>query len=104
MDENYANRLNWFRQFKEKIKGSTKTLVIGIDVAKDSHIQLRFLRFEQSGATGRRAATTFPRNAPLNNAATLGRSVKVLINDSKVADSVSFWVFELCCFSLSALT
>ena len=44
------------------------------DVAKDSHIQLRFLRFEQSGATGRRAATTFPRNAPLNNAATLGRS------------------------------
>jgi transposase len=37
MDESYANRLNWFRQFKEKIKGSTKTLVIGIDVAKDSH-------------------------------------------------------------------
>ena len=40
------------------------------DVAKDSHIQLRFLRFEQSGATGRRAATTFPRNAPLQHAAT----------------------------------
>jgi transposase len=37
MDADYANRLRWFRQFKERIQGCSKTLIIGIDVAKDKH-------------------------------------------------------------------
>jgi transposase len=37
MDVDYANRLQWFRQFKERIQGSSQTLIIGIDVAKDKH-------------------------------------------------------------------
>jgi transposase len=37
MDVDYANRLRWFRQFKDRIQGSSKTLVIGIDIAKDKH-------------------------------------------------------------------
>ena len=37
MDENYATRLSWFRQFKEHINASTSTLIIGIDIGKDTH-------------------------------------------------------------------
>ena len=37
MDANYANRLQWFRQFKEHINASTSTLVVGIDIGKDTH-------------------------------------------------------------------
>jgi transposase len=37
MDANYANRLQWFRQFKDTIRASQKTLVVGIDIAKDRH-------------------------------------------------------------------
>ena len=37
MDVDYANRLQWFRQFKDRIQGCSKTLIIGIDVAKDKH-------------------------------------------------------------------
>lgn len=37
MDANYANRLQWFRQFKEHINASKSTLVVGIDIGKDKH-------------------------------------------------------------------
>lgn len=37
MNENYANRLRWFRQFKESIKASTGTLIVGIDIGKATH-------------------------------------------------------------------
>ncbi len=37
MDENYANRLKWFRQFKEHVNASTSTLIVGIDIGKDTH-------------------------------------------------------------------
>jgi len=37
MDAKYANRLRWFRQFKEQINSSQKTLIVGIDIAKDKH-------------------------------------------------------------------
>ncbi|MGD9120279.1 MAG: IS110 family transposase [Desulfobacterales bacterium] len=37
MDANYANRLQWFRQFKEHINASTSTLIVGIDIGKDTH-------------------------------------------------------------------
>jgi len=37
MDANYANRLRWFRQFKECINASTNTLIVGIDIGKDKH-------------------------------------------------------------------
>ena len=37
MDTDYANRLGWFRQFKENINASANTLVVGIDIGKDKH-------------------------------------------------------------------
>ncbi len=37
MDANYATRLQWFRQFKEHINASMSTLIIGIDIGKDTH-------------------------------------------------------------------
>jgi transposase len=37
MDANYANRLRWFRQFKEHINASKSTLIVGIDIGKDRH-------------------------------------------------------------------
>ena len=37
MDANYANRLRWFRQFKESINASAHTLIVGIDIGKDTH-------------------------------------------------------------------
>ena len=37
MNEEYANRLQWFRQFKEHINASKNTLVVGIDIGKDKH-------------------------------------------------------------------
>jgi len=37
MDANYANRLRWFRQFKENINASAHTLIVGIDIGKDTH-------------------------------------------------------------------
>lgn len=37
MDANYANRLQWFRQFKEHVNASTSTLIVGIDIGKDTH-------------------------------------------------------------------
>ncbi|MGD9412208.1 MAG: IS110 family transposase [Desulfobacterales bacterium] len=37
MDENYANRLSWFRQFKEHINASKSTLIVGVDIGKDNH-------------------------------------------------------------------
>jgi transposase len=37
MDSNYANRLRWFRQFKEHVNASTSTLIVGIDIGKDTH-------------------------------------------------------------------
>ena len=37
MDANYATRLSWFRQFKEHINGSTRTLIVGVDIGKDKH-------------------------------------------------------------------
>jgi transposase len=37
MDANYANRLRWFRQFKQQINGSKETLIVGIDIGKDTH-------------------------------------------------------------------
>jgi transposase len=37
MDVNYANRLRWFRQFKEQINASKNTLIVGIDIGKDTH-------------------------------------------------------------------
>jgi transposase len=37
MDADYANRLQWFRQFKEHVNASTSTLIVGIDIGKDTH-------------------------------------------------------------------
>jgi transposase len=37
MNEQYANRLCWFRQFKEHINASKDTLIVGIDIGKDKH-------------------------------------------------------------------
>jgi transposase len=37
MDANYTNRLRWFRQFKEHINASKNTLIVGIDIGKDTH-------------------------------------------------------------------
>jgi hypothetical protein len=37
MDADYANRLRWFRQFKEQINASKNTLIVGIDIGKDTH-------------------------------------------------------------------
>ena len=37
MDADYANRLRWFRQFKEHVHASTSTLIVGIDIGKDTH-------------------------------------------------------------------
>jgi transposase len=37
MDADYANRLRWFRQFKEHINTSANTLIVGIDIGKDKH-------------------------------------------------------------------
>jgi transposase len=37
MDANYANRLQWFRQFKEHINASKSTLIVGVDIGKDKH-------------------------------------------------------------------
>ncbi len=37
MDADYANRLRWFRQFKESVRSSTRTLIVGIDIGKDTH-------------------------------------------------------------------
>jgi len=37
MNESYANRLRWFRQFKEHINASKDTLIVGIDIGKDTH-------------------------------------------------------------------
>jgi transposase len=37
MDTDYANRLRWFRQFKEQVTGSKNTLIVGIDIGKDKH-------------------------------------------------------------------
>ena len=37
MDANYANRLQWFRQFKQHVNASTSTLIVGIDIGKDTH-------------------------------------------------------------------
>ena len=49
MDENYANRLRWFRQFKEHVNASANTLIVGIDIGKDTHhafwVHPRVVRF-----------------------------------------------------------
>jgi transposase len=37
MNEDYANRLRWFRQFKEQINASANTLIVGVDIGKDKH-------------------------------------------------------------------
>lgn len=37
MDADYANRLQWFRQFKENINAWPNTLIVGIDIGKDTH-------------------------------------------------------------------
>jgi transposase len=37
MDADYATRLNWFRQFKERVRASKRTLIVGVDIAKDRH-------------------------------------------------------------------
>jgi transposase len=37
MDADYTNRLSWFRQFKERVNASSKTLIVGIDIGKDTH-------------------------------------------------------------------
>ena len=37
MDADYANRLQWFRQFKQQVNASTSTLIVGIDIGKDTH-------------------------------------------------------------------
>ena len=37
MDADYANRLRWFRQFKEHINASKGTLIVGVDIGKDKH-------------------------------------------------------------------
>lgn len=37
MDADYANRLRWFRQFKEHINASKSTLIVGVDIGKDKH-------------------------------------------------------------------
>ena len=37
MNSNEDNRLGEFRQLKREIRGSTEHLVVGIDIAKDSH-------------------------------------------------------------------
>ena len=37
MDADYANRLEWFRQFKEHINAWPNTLIVGIDIGKDTH-------------------------------------------------------------------
>ena len=37
MNENQNNRIDEFRQFKKRIRGSTEELVIGLDIAKRKH-------------------------------------------------------------------
>ena len=37
MDSEYANRLHWFRQFKQTIKSADPILLVGIDIGKDRH-------------------------------------------------------------------
>lgn len=37
MDNDYANRLHWFRQFKQDAKSALPILVVGIDIAKSKH-------------------------------------------------------------------
>jgi len=37
MDDNYANRLHWFRQFKGNAEKRRNILIVGIDIAKDKH-------------------------------------------------------------------
>ena len=37
MDADYATRLRWFRQFKEHVNASANTLIVGIDIGKDTH-------------------------------------------------------------------
>jgi transposase len=37
MNAEYANRLQWFRQFKECINASKSTVIVGIDIGKDKH-------------------------------------------------------------------
>jgi transposase len=37
MDADYANRLSWFGQFKQHINASKNTLIVGIDIGKDTH-------------------------------------------------------------------
>lgn len=37
MNEDYANRLRWFRQFRQDAKSALPILVVGIDIAKSKH-------------------------------------------------------------------
>ena len=37
MDKSDLGRIEWFRQFKKEIRGSTEYLVVGIDIAKEKH-------------------------------------------------------------------
>jgi transposase len=37
MNENYFNRLQWFRQFTRTVSGSNNILIVGVDIAKNKH-------------------------------------------------------------------
>ncbi len=37
MEQDYANRLQWFRQFKRTANVSSNIMVVGIDISKDKH-------------------------------------------------------------------
>jgi transposase len=37
MDRPNRSRIEWFRQFKKEIRGSTEYLIVGIDIAKEKH-------------------------------------------------------------------
>ena len=37
MEQDYATRLEWFRQFKRTTSVSNNILVVGIDISKDKH-------------------------------------------------------------------
>jgi hypothetical protein len=51
MDAKYANRLGWFRQFKENINASNSTLIVGIDIIKKSQL-LILIKFDWVFLTG----------------------------------------------------
>jgi len=82
MDANYANRLRWFRQFKEQINASKNTLIVGVDIGKDKHYA--FL--------GTPAGRTIQRRLIFENSmegfGNLLFSIQRYLSDEKLADVV----------------